>query len=195
MEIVQPEYAGYVAWSGVVPESDLPGSVLRVFSDHFTFFEMQGSHILAYLIPDETGSTEFGRRRLNWVWYWNLPEKDLANLLTDAKGIRRAYAIPPGELHPEQEEKQRAIAESVLPPVFKSVLNATKEPFVQAIMDLARPQIVFDRTILMGMRPSSSVPIQQRAHQKVSRTLWHLRRNWLGIGDSPNRWVVGSVRK
>lgn len=63
MEIVQPEYAGYVAWSGVVPEegevirensqSDLPGSV----------YEMQGSHILAYLIPDETGSTEFGRRR------------------------------------------------------------------------------------------------------------------------------------
>jgi 2-polyprenyl-6-methoxyphenol hydroxylase-like FAD-dependent oxidoreductase len=150
MEIVQPEYAGYVAWSGVVPESDLPGSVLRVFSDHFTFFEMQGSHILAYLIPDETGSTEFGRRQLNWVWYWNLPEKDLANLLTDAKGIRRASAIPPGELHPEQEQKQRAIAESVLPPVFKSVLNATKEPFVQAIMDLACPQIVFDRTILMG---------------------------------------------
>ena len=128
---------------------------------------MQGSHILAYLIPDETGSTEFGRRRLNWVWYWNLPEKDLANLLTDAKGIRRAYAIPPGELHPEQEEKQRAFAESVLPPVFKSVLNATKEPFVQAIMDLACPQIVFDRTILMGMRPSSSVPSSE--HIKRSR--------------------------
>lgn len=91
-----------------------------------------------------------GGGRLNWVWYWNLPEKDLANLLTDAKGIRRAYAIPPGELHPEQEQKQRAIAESVLPSVFKSVLNATKEPFVQAIMDLACPQIVFDRTILMG---------------------------------------------
>jgi 2-polyprenyl-6-methoxyphenol hydroxylase-like FAD-dependent oxidoreductase len=147
---VQPEYAGYVAWRGVVPESDLPGNVWRVFDDHFTFFEMQGSHILAYLIPGETGSTEVGRRRLNWVWYWNLPEKDLADLLTDAKGIRRAYAIPPGELHPEQEQKQRAIGDSVLPPAFQTVLRVTKEPFVQAIMDLACPQIVFDRTILIG---------------------------------------------
>lgn len=147
---VQPEYAGYVAWRGVVPETDLPRSALRVFADCFTFFEMHGSHILPYLIPGETGRTEVGQRRLNWVWYWNLPEKGLPALLTDAKGIRQAYAIPPGGLHPEQEEKQRAIADSVLPPVFKTMLKATKEPFVQAIMDLACPQVVFDRTILIG---------------------------------------------
>ena len=79
-----------------------------------------------------------------------MPEKGLSALLTDAQGIRQAYAIPPGRLHPEQEEKQRAIAESVLPPVFKTMLRATKEPFVQAIMDLACPQVVFDRTILIG---------------------------------------------
>jgi 2-polyprenyl-6-methoxyphenol hydroxylase-like FAD-dependent oxidoreductase len=147
---VQPQYAGYVAWRGVVPETDLPKSALKVFDDCFTFFEMRGSHILAYLIPGETGSTEVGQRRLNWVWYWNLPEKGLSTLLTDAKGIRQAYAVPPGGLHPAQEQKQRAIAESVLPPIFKTMLRATKEPFVQAIMDLACPQIVFDRTILIG---------------------------------------------
>jgi 2-polyprenyl-6-methoxyphenol hydroxylase-like FAD-dependent oxidoreductase len=79
-----------------------------------------------------------------------LPEKGLSALLTDAKGIRHAYAIPPGGVHPEQKERQRAIAESVLPPVFKSVLRATKEPFVQAMMDLACPQVVFGRNILMG---------------------------------------------
>jgi 2-polyprenyl-6-methoxyphenol hydroxylase-like FAD-dependent oxidoreductase len=137
---VKPEYVGYVAWRGVVPEADLPESVLKTFADHFTFFEMQGSHILGYLIPGETGSTEVGQRRLNWVWYWNLPEKGLSALLTDAKGTRHAYAIPPGGVHPEQEERQRAIAESVLPPVFKSVLRATKELFVQTIMDLACPR-------------------------------------------------------
>ena len=147
---VQPQYAGYVAWRGVVPETDLPKSALKLFDDCFTFFEMRGSHILAYLIPGETGSTEVGQRRLNWVWYWNLPEKGLSTLLTDAKGIRQAYAIRPGGLHPEQEQEQRAIAESVLPPIFKTMLGATKEPFVQAIMDLACPQIVFDRTILIG---------------------------------------------
>jgi 2-polyprenyl-6-methoxyphenol hydroxylase-like FAD-dependent oxidoreductase len=147
---IQPEYAGYVAWRGVVPESELPADVLKVFEDNFTFFRMAESHILCYLIPSETGDTGVGQRRLNWVWYWNLTEAELDPLLTDAEGIRRAYAIRPGALDPKQEKKQRDIAERVLPPAFKELLRATKEPFVQAIMDLACPQLVFDRTILMG---------------------------------------------
>lgn len=147
---VQPTYAGYVAWRGVVPEGDLSAAVLEAFDDKFTFFQMPESHILCYLIPSETGSTEVGQRRLNWVWYWNHTEAELDPVLTDATGTRRAYAIPPGALHPDQERKQRAIAERVLPPAFKELLRATKEPFVQAIMDLACPQIVFNRTALMG---------------------------------------------
>jgi 2-polyprenyl-6-methoxyphenol hydroxylase-like FAD-dependent oxidoreductase len=147
---VQPEYAGYVAWRGVVPESELRADVLTVFEDNFTFFRMAESHILCYLIPSETGDTGIGQRRLNWVWYWNLTEVELDPLLTDANGVRRAYAMPPGELHPDQERKQRKIAERMLPPAFKELLRATNEPFVQAIMDLACPQLVFDRTILMA---------------------------------------------
>jgi 2-polyprenyl-6-methoxyphenol hydroxylase-like FAD-dependent oxidoreductase len=147
---IQPKYAGYVAWRGVVPEADLPEDILKEFASHFTFFQMPESHILCYLIPSESGNTEVGQRRLNWVWYWNTSEKELVSLLTDAEGIRRAYAIPPGALHPEQEHKQRSIAESVLPPAFKALLRATKEPFVQAIMDLACSRLVFDRTILAG---------------------------------------------
>lgn len=147
---IQPEYAGYVAWRGVVPESELSSEILAVFDDNFTFFRMAESHILCYLIPSETGDTGVGQRRLNWVWYWNLPEAELDPLLTDADGVRRVYAIPPGALHPEQERKQREIAERMLPPAFKELLRATREPFVQAIMDMACPQLVFSRTILMG---------------------------------------------
>src|SRR6202140_3485394 len=97
---IQPEYAGYVAWRGVVPESEVPGDVLTVFEDNFTFFRMAESHILCYLIPSETGDTRVGQRRLNWGWYWNRTEAELDLLLTDATGVRRAYAIPPGALHP-----------------------------------------------------------------------------------------------
>ncbi len=147
---IQPKYAGYVAWRGVVPESELSADVLKVFDDNFTFFRMPESHILCYLIPSETGDTGVGQRRLNWVWYWNRTEAELDPLLTDANGLRRTYAIPPGTLHPEQESRQREIAERVLPPAFKELLRATKEPFVQAIMDLACPRLVFSRTILMG---------------------------------------------
>jgi 2-polyprenyl-6-methoxyphenol hydroxylase-like FAD-dependent oxidoreductase len=34
---VQPEYAGYVAWRGVVQESDLSTDVLKVFEDNSPF--------------------------------------------------------------------------------------------------------------------------------------------------------------
>jgi hypothetical protein len=40
---VQSEYSGYVAWRGVVQESDLSADVLKVFEDNFTFFRMAES--------------------------------------------------------------------------------------------------------------------------------------------------------
>jgi 2-polyprenyl-6-methoxyphenol hydroxylase-like FAD-dependent oxidoreductase len=196
---VQPEYAGYVAWRGVVQESDLSADVLKVFEDNFTFFRMAESHILCYLIPSETGDTRVGQRRLNWVWYWNLTEAELDSVLTDANGVRRAYAIPPGALHPEQESRQRKIAERVLPPAFKDLLRATKEPFVQAIMDLACPQLVFNRTILMGdasfvIRPHTAASTSKgianafalvgelAGKQELSESLDHWQRSELNRG-------------
>ena len=197
---IQPEYAGYVAWRGVVPESDLSADVLEVFEDNFTFFRMAESHILCYLIPSETGNTDVGQRRLNWVWYWNLSEAELDPLLTDASGVRRGYAVPPGTLHPEQESKQRKIAERVLPPAFKELLRATKEPFVQAIMDLACPQLVFDRAILMGdasfvIRPHTAASTSKgianaftlvgelAGRQELSESLDHWQRSELNRGQ------------
>jgi hypothetical protein len=114
------------AWRGVVQESDLSTDVLKVFKDNFTFFRMAESHILCYLIPSEKEDTAVGQRRLNWVWYWNLTEAELDPLLTDPNGVRRAYAIPPGALHPEPESRQRKIAERVLPPAFNELLRSTK---------------------------------------------------------------------
>src|SRR3984885_6997888 len=197
---IQAEYAGYVAGRGVVPESDLSAEVLKVFEDNFTFFRMAESHILCYLIPSETGNTDVGQRRLNWVWYWNLSEAELDPLLTDASGVRRGYAVPPGTLHPEQERKQRKIAERVLPPAFKELLRATREPFVQAIMDLACPQLVFNRAILMGdasfvIRPHTAASTSKgianafalvgelAGKQELSESLDHWQRSELNRGQ------------
>ena len=43
---VKPRYAGYDAWRGVVPESEVEGALLRTFDEHFTFQQMHHSHIL-----------------------------------------------------------------------------------------------------------------------------------------------------
>ena len=111
---------------------------------------MKHSHSLCYFIPGENGETAPGSRRLNWVWYWNVPEADLDELLRDRDGVRRSYAIAPGLLHPRQEERQREIAERVLAPPFAALVRATKEPFVQAILDLECPQMAFGRIALAG---------------------------------------------
>jgi hypothetical protein len=34
------------------------------------------------LIPGAEGETERGKRRINWVWYWNVPEAELPELIT-----------------------------------------------------------------------------------------------------------------
>lgn len=52
---VEPTYAGYVAWRGVVDEADLPAALSAQLGDAFTFFEYPRSHILCYPIPGTTG--------------------------------------------------------------------------------------------------------------------------------------------
>jgi 2-polyprenyl-6-methoxyphenol hydroxylase-like FAD-dependent oxidoreductase len=146
-----PAYAGYVAWRGVVPEEALAATLLKIFLDKFTFFQMPRSHILCYAIPGADGSIAAGRRRVNWVWYWNYREADeLAALLTDRTGRKRRTSVPPGMVCPEHWEKQMAHARALLPPQFRELLGATAEPFAQPIRDLAVPQMVFGRVVLVG---------------------------------------------
>jgi len=148
---IAPEYAGYVAWRGVVSEHALPATLRETFPGKFTFFQMPRSHILCYAIPGEDGGVTEGRRRLNWVWYWNYREADeLVALLTDRTGRQRRTSIPPGMVSPQHWQKQMEIARTLLPPQFQELLKATKEPFAQPIRDLAVPQMVFGRTVLVG---------------------------------------------
>src|SRR5712675_1753461 len=148
---IAPEYAGYVAWRGVVAENALSAALLETLLDKFTFFQMPRSHILCYAIPGADGSITKGKRRLNWVWYWNYQEADeLAALLSDRTGQKRRTSVPPGMVCAEHWQKQMEIARAFLPPQFRELLEATEEPFVQSILDLAVPQMAFGCVALVG---------------------------------------------
>jgi 2-polyprenyl-6-methoxyphenol hydroxylase-like FAD-dependent oxidoreductase len=147
---VVPRYGGYVAWRGVVPESEAGESLLGVFVDHFTFQQMEGSHILCYLIPGLSGELERGKRRMNRVWYWNVPESGLSELLSGRDGRAYDFSLPPGQVGEPAIAAQGAIAKWVLSPQFKELWKATREPFIQPILDLAVDRMVFGRTILLG---------------------------------------------
>ena len=146
-----PEYAGYVAWRGLVEEKNLDPSLDRAFSEKFTFFLGQNTQILCYLIPGPSGELTRGDRLLNWVWYWNVPRGDaLHETLTDRGGDTHEHSVPQGRVREDLLRNQKVIAEEVLPEVFARLVAKTDEPFVQVVHDLSVPRMAFGRACLIG---------------------------------------------
>ncbi|HEY7328009.1 MAG TPA: FAD-dependent monooxygenase [Gemmataceae bacterium] len=147
---VHSEYAGYVAWRGVVLEHDAP-DLAAEFAGRFTFFQARHTHILCYLIPGPNGSLTPGERRLNWVWYLNAsPGDELDLVLTDKDGRRREFSVPQGFVSPLMADWLHDHARRILPPLFLRLVEATTEPFVQTIHDLAVPTMASGRVCLTG---------------------------------------------
>src|SRR5207342_2279075 len=123
-----PQYAGYVAWRGVVPETQLSTATRRVLDDAITYFVYANSHILVYPIPGRDGSVVPGERLINIVWYRNyLAGDDLDDLLLDASGTHREVSVPPGSLRAEHIAEARAVAAARLPEAVAEVVLAAPD--------------------------------------------------------------------
>lgn len=146
-----PTYAGYVAWRGLVPERALPTAAADKLAGTFAFQDGDGFQFLAYVVPGEDEGTGVGARRWNWVWHRRLPAGEPFDAaMTDVDGRRRAFSVPPGALRPEIAQGVRDAARRQLAPSFSALVDATDEPFAQAILDLRVPSMVFDRAVLLG---------------------------------------------
>ena len=153
-EIVSPkttiDYAGYVAWKGLINEKDMPEDAKQLIGD-FGFASNTQSHILGYLVPGDNNSTNEGSRYYNWVWYRTVEElTELPDLMTDKKGNKRSFAMPPGMLTQKWVNKVYQDASELLPPPFKALVLATKAPFAQAILDLTSESMVYNKVVLLG---------------------------------------------
>jgi 2-polyprenyl-6-methoxyphenol hydroxylase-like FAD-dependent oxidoreductase len=172
----EPRYAGYVAYRGLVDESELDAKTAALMTERFVFYQFPNSHILQYVIPGEDESLVAGKRRFNWVWYVNYEEKtELPRILTDRDGKRRDYSVPPGRIDPVVEQEMRTYADHVLAPPFQKLVAATQEPFVQAILDLGVPQMAFDRVALVGdaafiPRPHTAYGVSKGAANTIALT-------------------------
>ncbi len=170
----EPCYAGYVAYRGLVNETGLDRETATLMTERFVFYQFPNSHILQYVIPGEDESLVPGERRFNWVWYVNYDEEtELSRILTDQEGKRRDYSIPPGMIAPEVEQEMRLYANKVLAPPFQKLVAATKEPFVQAILDLGVPQMAFGRVALVGdaafiPRPHTAASVSKGAANAIA---------------------------
>ena len=147
---VVPRYAGYVAWRGLVPENELDAVSRALLDGVFAFQQGEDHMLLEYLVPGEDGATAPGRRRWNWVWYRKIDAAQLGATLTGRDGRPHPFSLPPGTLPVSRAAALRADAAAALAPPFASLVQRTAEPFVQAILDLAVPRMVFGRVLLLG---------------------------------------------
>ncbi|MBB3259240.1 2-polyprenyl-6-methoxyphenol hydroxylase-like FAD-dependent oxidoreductase [Paraburkholderia bannensis] len=156
MPEIVPLYAGYVAWRGIVEEPDLPRHAANVLRDRFSFQQDEGHSGLCYLIPGDNDSTVAGERRWNWVWYRKYSRAQLDELLVDRHGVAREFSLPPGSTKSVDIAQLRDDAKTWLGPTFRALVDATDDPFMQPIVDLRSPKMVFGRAVLLG--DAASVP-------------------------------------
>ncbi len=178
-ERLQPEarrrYAGYVAWRGMVPESDLDPDLVAHLGDAITYHVFANSHILVYPIPNADGSVEPGSRLVNFVWYRNYLEGgDLDDLMTDRVGVRRDLSVPPGHVAGHHVAEARTVAAARLPPMLAELVHAVDEPFIQTIYDIGVDRMVFGRVCLLGDAAFSVRPHAAAGTAKAADDGWKL---------------------
>ena len=169
----QPDYAGYVAWRGLVDEHELPEHVLRTLRNRFTFQQGDAHQFLTYLVPGRDGAIESGKRRVNWVWYRRLAHERLPALFVAQDGTQRNGSLPPGTMRDDDRFELNYEARRLLAPPLAALVDATRAPFAQAIQDLAAEKMVFGRAALLGdaaclVRPHTAAGVAKAADNAVA---------------------------
>jgi 2-polyprenyl-6-methoxyphenol hydroxylase-like FAD-dependent oxidoreductase len=148
---VQPTYAGYVAWRGLVEERDLLPETWKLLGDRLAFCLPPGEQMLGYPVAGANDDVSPGRRRYNFVWYRPASENgELQRLLTDRHGKHHQPSIPPQLIRDELIAEIREDASRLLAPHFAEVVYRTERPFIQPVFDVETPKMSFQRVVLVG---------------------------------------------
>jgi len=148
---VEPQYAGYVAWRGMVEEPDVAPADRGLLFEHIAFCFPDGEMLLSIPIPGHDDNTRRGARRCYFVWYRPVDyERCLPDLCTDATGKHHGVSIPPPLIRAEVVDELRARAQAVLPLEIGRVVLKAAQPMLQPIFDLESPRMTFGRVVLLG---------------------------------------------
>lgn len=151
MPEVAPRYAGYVAWRGVIEESEMTPAEHALLYGRMCFCLPEGELVLSLAMPGRDADTRPGHRRYYWIWFRPADEaRGLPALCTDASGRCHGSSIPPHLVRPEiVRDLQQAAAASLAPPLA-AIIGRTHQPFPHGIFDVETPRMVFGRIVLLG---------------------------------------------
>jgi 2,6-dihydroxypyridine 3-monooxygenase len=171
---VVPQYAGYIAWRGVIPESALSDATYAALHDALTYQVLPNSHILVYPIPNVDGAVEPGSRLMNIVWYRNVATDELPSMLTGNDGKQRPVSLPPGFVREDVIAEMRDFARAHLAPAIAEVVTGIEEPFIQAVHDIQVPQMAFGRVCILGDAAFAVRPHAAAGTAKAAEDGWVL---------------------
>lgn len=147
---VHLQYAGYIAWRGLVDESALCDATHTALFDKFAFCLPPQEQILGYPVAGHSNSTVAGQRRYNFVWYRACDNDALRDLLRDESGKQFEGGIPPGLIRGDVLDAMYTSADTLLAPQFAEVVRKASQPLFQPIYDLEVPKMNFGRIALIG---------------------------------------------
>jgi 2,6-dihydroxypyridine 3-monooxygenase len=177
-----PRYAGYVAWRGVLPVSELGADAFDRLHDAITYQQLAAGHILVYPIPAPEGSVRARDQLMNMVWYRNVPHGELERVLTDRHGQTRPVSVPPGLVPPDLVRQLRDEARGLLAPAIADFVLRVEEPFIQAVFDIDVPQMAFGRVCLLGDAAFAARPHAAAGTAKAAEDGWVLGEELLSAG-------------
>lgn len=171
---VVPQYAGYIAWRGLVDEQSVTQTTHELLFEKFAFCLPPSEQILGYPVAGPDNRVDPGHRRFNLVWY-RPADEDLAlkDLLTDQSGQVHRGGIGPQRIRPEVIATMRRAAHDLLAPQFAELIDRIQQPFFQPIYDLSSEQLHFGHTAFLGdaafvARPHCGMGVTKAAGDAVS---------------------------
>jgi 2-polyprenyl-6-methoxyphenol hydroxylase-like FAD-dependent oxidoreductase len=144
-----PCYAGYVAWRGVLQESQIPANWRDTALNHMVFCLPDGE--LAFTIPMAAPDDVQRVRRCMLVWFRPADySPTLRDWCTDAKGHCHGDSIPPPLIRPELITEFNLAAHALLAPQIAGLVQRIDELILSAVFDLESPRMTFGRVALVG---------------------------------------------
>jgi 2-polyprenyl-6-methoxyphenol hydroxylase-like FAD-dependent oxidoreductase len=150
MPEVEPRYAGYVHWRGVVEEDDAPAALHDLIFHHQAFCFLDGELAFSGPTVPEDDTRRCGRR-CQFVWCQPVDyETALPQMCTDASGRCHGISIPSPLIRPELIRDLKDHAEARLAPQIAALVARAAQPILSAIFDLESPRMTFGRVALLG---------------------------------------------
>ena len=171
---VQPRYAGYLAWRGMLEERHATSEFVDSCFASLNFSFPRGEELIGYPVAGADGAVDVGHRRFNIMWYRPVaPGAELRDMFTGADGVHHEAGVPPSLVRPELVAAMKEEAHRVFPPVFADVIARMPGMFVQAIYDLELDVMGRGRVAIIGdaafvARPHCGAGVSKAADDAAS---------------------------